>query len=329
MMVNSKEISICPNCGSTNYLPDYPTPGQKMCTDCFREIINLKINPENYVPDKCPSCGDKDIYWIRDEETDTFAVMKCEKCSKIAGYTKPNFQDDYSIAEVDDGYYGSFEVKLARKEGKPVISAARHKELAKELEKKQNSPEQKCLNYVSELFENKTEILLKVRILPNTLNRALGTVRSFIREEGVLTENQTTTLAAASIPFFEEIQFKRREISKCYATERVIAEIFNVDRKTIRKWKKTLKDHRPSPTVWSSFTYFKNGSSSYANAELPTEVESVTKLTKPSILKDDYEVERLVWRVKYKDGSWTDLSDGEYKYFKGNYWESGGKLELP
>jgi hypothetical protein len=331
-MAKTREISICSNCGSTDFLPDYPAPGIGICSECGKGIISIKImeTPNDATSEKCPSCNSDEFDWIRREEGEDFLAFKCSKCSKVGGYKKEQFEENdfwLGIDSDDDENWSSIDIKIAQKEGKPILSAARHRELRRELFKKQKNPVEKCKRQLTDLFEKNRWQLMKEGIAHYTITRALGTAQSYITEEGAVTENQVIILFATSIPFVERIRFRRREIKECNATERIIADIFKVDRKTIRKWKKILEEFRPRP-VWSSFTYFRDGSSAYAEADLPDEVESATKLVKPYLLKDDYG-EMLSWRVTYTDGSWTDLSDGSYECFKGLYWESGGKLDLP
>ncbi len=261
MEMQLKEIRLCPNCGSTDYIPDYPEPGLGICTECGKEII--KLIPENIsVTERCPACNSKDFDWIRSEDNEEFIAFKCN-CGKVSCYKRESTDHGYiSSDDVDDDNWSSLGIKIAQQEGKPVLSASRQRQLIKELERQQKSPEEKCKRILFDLFEKTAEQLMHEGISHDTLTGALGTAHYYLCKEGVLTENQAVILFAASIPLEEKIQLKRRRISKCHATERVIADMFKVDRKTIRKWKNKLGSSR-SPPLWNSFTHHPDGSTSY------------------------------------------------------------------
>ena len=88
-MTKTRDVSICPNCGSTDFLPDYPAPGTGTCMECGKEIIKLELEntPSKKTPEKCSSCNTV-LDCIREEENEDFAVFKCSRCGKISGYQK-------------------------------------------------------------------------------------------------------------------------------------------------------------------------------------------------------------------------------------------------
>ena len=66
--------------------------------------------------------------------------------------------------------------------------------------------------------------------------------------------------------------------------------------------------------------------------KLPEDIGAVVKIDKPYTVRDDNgygAAYKAVCRLKFKNGSWSDITEIEYKIFKSYYWESGGKLELP
>ena len=334
MMTTSSEIPICPNCGSIDYLPDYPTAGQKTCTKCGREIINAKLRTvknAGEIQDNCPFCGSAETDIIRDEEEEDIVVYKCIKCGKLDGYrTYDDNQEVYDSYERSEVEYSPFRAKIAQDEGREVLSASQNKEMAKALKEKENSPKEKCKKQVFLLIRHKTEPLKATGISKEIITNAFYEAQAYIEDNGALTENQVLSLVAASISFAEDAQMRRREINKRCATERNIAKLFNVDRKTIRKWKRLLKEKR-KPSKWGVYIYQKNGSLESGSIEIPKDLLAVIKLERPykgkcCFLGGDYD---LIWRIKYTNGCWSDICQSVYETFKKSYWEYEGSLELP
>ena len=41
------EFKLCPDCGSTEYMENYPTPGTSICDDCGHEITSIALKELN------------------------------------------------------------------------------------------------------------------------------------------------------------------------------------------------------------------------------------------------------------------------------------------
>ncbi len=330
------EFTLCPNCGSTEYIEDYPTPGTSLCEECGHEIIKVPLKElrENDIDSQnCPFCGKESEQIETLYEDDFVLVFKCKNCKKLQGFKNTSDSKYYLNEGLDESYFSSKDVARAKKEGKytlDTLPASKCAKIAKAIRQKEKDPKEKCKKQLRGLLKEKTEYLKLKGITEPTINRAFDQAQSYIEKTGALTEKQLLSLICGSIIYSEDVQFRRREISNRYATERALAELFSVDRKTIRKWKTLLRNHNRFPK-WGLNIYRENGSLESGSIEIPKDIQAVTKLEKPykgkcCILgrKDD-----LIWRIKYTNGGWSDICQSIYETFKKTYWEYEGALNLP
>jgi transcription initiation factor TFIIIB Brf1 subunit/transcription initiation factor TFIIB len=334
METNLNTLRLCPKCGSTKNLETNGTTGNSICTKCNCRTIKipLRVTLESKIDSHpCTFCGaegeEGDILF---ENADKVA-FKCKKCGTVDAYRIIDDYYDDSNDEPYDGNYSFKEIKKAEKEGTlNIFSAAKYKELAKALKQKEKAPIEQSKKQLYQIAKRVTEPLKKLGIAQSTITNAFSDAQSFIEIKGVITEKQLVSLVAASILMAEDIQIRRRDIPKSFATERNISEIFNVDRKTIRKWK-TMLEQKMRPPKWGVWLYRENGSLQSGVIEIPQDIQGVVKLEKPYkssccfLGKQDY----LIWRIKYVNGSWSDICQSIYESFKKTYWEYKGSLNLP
>jgi hypothetical protein len=335
MTTNLQEFRLCPNCGDTQFIENYPTVGTSTCTDCGYEIVTVPLNEmskKDVRSQNCFFCG-KESNQVETLYADDFVlVFKCKSCGKLRGYTSTlNPYGDEELCNDDD--YKAMDRAVARKEGKYVVdmlSASKRKELIKSIKKTENDPILKCENYLFHLLGEKTPQLKAVGISKQTLDSALMNAQYYVKNEGAQTEKQLRLLICGSISYAEEIDFRRRDITKRLATERFLAELFNVDRKTIRKWKNVL-EKREKPSIWGVDIFQENGVIESGKFEFPKDIQAVTKLEKPYKGSCSFlgRTSSLIWRIKYTNGGWSDICQSAYETFKRTYWESQGSLELP
>jgi hypothetical protein len=100
-------------------------------------------------------------------------------------------------------------------------------------------------------------------------------------------------------------------------TERQLEEIFNVTRKTIRKWKRNLQKAY-TPLKISVLTRQTEGQPKYMTVEVPAKVDSLLKLEEPYEDQCDFceQHKLLCWRLRYVGGSWSDICDDSYRSFE-------------
>ena len=107
------ELKLCPNCGSTEYMENYPTPGTSICDDCGHEITSIVLKELKrtlskyfFARRKCSSCGLQDP--AEESLLDDFSffrvvVYKCKRCGKLDGYRivpKPGAYNEEQMMEI-------------------------------------------------------------------------------------------------------------------------------------------------------------------------------------------------------------------------------------
>ena len=234
----SLEQKLCPNCGSTEYIEDYPTQGKSTCEECGHEVvsINLEVIVEKIEEDQetflCPSCGKRnrtEKALLNDGET---IVRKCKTCGKLYGYRilPSAFWDD---EELNDNDFDRKAVAIAKKEGQPIYSA-RTSEKAKNLLRFQNQ---------NESVADEINKMIKMGAVSTTVNLALEKANDFKEHKGQFTEKQLKYLFSASFDLAQSELLHLGEFRGIRLNERQIAEACDVDRKTIRKWARSLKSN--------------------------------------------------------------------------------------
>ena len=336
MQMNLSKFTLCPECGSTERLENYPSSGVSVCGKCGHRAITISLTEmrEDKVYDQvCSFCGaegeDDDTLF----ENESVVVFKCKKCGTIDGYfiTEEPLDRDRPGDEPYDLNFSREAIEIAQSEGTAnVFSASKYQEISRALKKKEKDPKEQNKRQLWQLEKEKTPLLRKVEIMEDTIKMAASEVQSYLSAKEAVTLKQLTILFAASILVSEELQLRRKDLPLGHATERNLSEIFNVDRKTIRKWKTLMLQQRPKVT-WGVNVYNSAGLIETARIEIPEDIIEVIKLGQPSADKCCFFVGKhpLCWRIKYRNGNYSDISSEAYEAFKKTYWENNGTLALP
>lgn len=244
MMRRQIDFALCPVCNEEKHFIPYSN-GQKICPKCKNELIVIKlgiVDPEDEIPDNCPFCGKEG------EEDDTVyekydvIIFKCKKCGRLDGY-KYDFEDDFSYGfELDDALYPKKTIKIAEKEGKPIMSASAARKNTMEIKKNSKNPKQKCQDQLTDLIREKRKSLEEAKVDQEVLRNAIAQTRYSIQTKGPYTEKQLKILLPAAILRAQDNLLLKGKILENEATERQMMAIFGTDRKTIRKWKKSLSN---------------------------------------------------------------------------------------
>lgn len=246
MQMNLTEFRLCPNCGSTENLENYPTSGISICGKCNHRTIKIPLTEMTedaiYTQD-CTSCGKEGEEDDTLFENESVVVFKCKKCGTIDGYQIINEPDDYSGNEDPyDGNYNYKTIKTAEKEGSLIFSAAKYQEIAKALKKKEKDPTTKCKKRLQVLITEKRGSLEKTGISVDAIKEAVSKVERFINKKGELTDKKLMILFFAALLIKQEETVNNKNFREPSLTEREMQELSGIDRKTIRKWKKTFEE---------------------------------------------------------------------------------------
>ena len=95
------------------------------------------------------------------------------------------------------------------------------------------------------IAKEKSSKMLGIGVEPLTIDSAIWNVDNYIKHSSPLTEKQLEYLFSAAIALAQDKLIKTKKFEGKKITERKLEEIFNADRKTIRKWKTILKQPRP------------------------------------------------------------------------------------
>jgi DNA-directed RNA polymerase subunit RPC12/RpoP len=252
----SFEFKLCPSCGSTEFIEDYPTPGVSICEECGHEVTSvvLKVIPEAeedalYSKSTCPFCGaespedDENVLFSENEDSilgGGIIVFKCRACGKLDGYRVLPCTFD-----IDDGVneenFNLKTVAIAKAEGQSIYSGSASKKIVKALKEKEKNPEEICRKLFQRIAKEKSPKMLGLGVDPATIDLATWRVRIYADFNGPFSEKQLECLFSAEIALAQDEMLDKGEFKGKKITERVMEEIFDVDRKTIRKWKNLLK----------------------------------------------------------------------------------------
>jgi len=241
-MENNYHLEICPNCGSTEFLNNYPNPGNNICIKCGHEPIKLKLKLIGYweeLPQKCPFCNiDNKQNDIVFENTLTI-IYKCSNCGKLDGYII--LESEYP-SEPNDNQYDPLSVEIAQHEGKPIFSAIYHKTIKKERIRKLIEESKIQLGHI---FQNKLPELIAAGIDPNIIEFVQIKIIKLVKNRArPFTKKQLSIVAAAVFSLLRESNFSSKTKHPCRKgiTDVKLEKIFNITRKTIRKWRKALQE---------------------------------------------------------------------------------------
>ncbi len=303
----SIEFGICPHCGSTEYIENYPSLGKRVCTQCGHESekITLKfIEKDEELFDTCYFCGtegDEDDPFFEDDD---ILIFKCKKCGKLNGYNFPELM--YGFEHTHD----SLSIKIAKNEGAFIHPASKYREFEKELRKREKDLVEKCKKQLDYLIYSVLPELSAAGIDPEVINRAKRKVQFFIKwVGGPQTNKKLRSLFPAVLLNIPGNKF----------TERQLEKIFGVTRKTIRNWKEILQKEtqkeRP-PLKLGVRALNTEGQLRRIVVEIPKELESIIRLEKPFKDKCHFceQIELLSWRIQYVNGSWSNVCEKSYEH---------------
>lgn len=321
------DFEICPKCGSIDLIEDYPVASKGICLKCGHESIRMKLKTiyeEQQILDNCPFCGKEGEEDDTLFEKDNILIFKCKKCGRLDGYRFVDFGDPYS--DVPGEYsYAPFSVEIARQEGRFIYSAAKYQEFAKALRKKEKEmqPIEKCKQQLYFLINCKTCEMKEAGISSETINIVRWEVRGFLERKGPVTRKQLRSIFAAALSLIQrtdQILYKRFLGKK--VADGQLEKIFNVTRKTIRKWRKTLKEKSVFQINLRkrALSRDSDGRRKYKIIDIPSEVEFLKKLDKSIKGECDFceKPKLLSWRLQFVDGSWSDICE-ESKTFIERY----------
>jgi len=261
MNEKSFEFKLCPSCGSTEYVENYPTPGVSICEECGHEVASIMLK-EIQEPDEeaaslkesCPFCGAKN----QTEDDNVFfydgsfninhveiTVFKCVACGKLNGYRiLPRTFSETELQLNEEDFSGET-VAIAKTEGRSTYKGSVSKKIVKALKEKEKDPMEKLWKNFQNIAEEKRLKLLGIGTEPLTIDRAIWKVKNYLDDNGPLTKKQLELLFSGAIALAQDELINEGKLKGKKITERRLAEIFNADRKTSRKWKNLLM--QPSP----------------------------------------------------------------------------------
>jgi transcription initiation factor TFIIIB Brf1 subunit/transcription initiation factor TFIIB len=246
-------IELCLNCGSDDYIEDYPEHGRNTCNNCGQETGKIKLTLKGLkdgVPKNCSNCRkkmeDEDIFFekLYDQFVhNQIVVIKCTKCGSLFGHRVfDDSGDDYEL--YDDDSYDGLSVKIAGKEGRYGYSASAAKRFQKKLRKIEKSPIGKCQIKLRKLIKDKNYKMKKAGIYPITINLVTFEIQDFLNEKGPFTMKQLSSILGAAFSLLQRTDNTvYRSLIKIKIPDNHLEEIFDIKRKTIRKWRKILQKY--------------------------------------------------------------------------------------
>jgi hypothetical protein len=244
------EFTVCPVCGSTECLLDYPAVGSSTCLKCGHETVTFvlrvvqedaweKLFGAGYV---CPSCDGKDESDKFFYEDNDVVISKCEACGKLEGF-RVLPMTGLGSEWLKDGDFEEKSVIRAKKEGQPILSAPVSKRLAKTLKHQEKDPVTVCQRRFSALLKEKSRNLASLGVDAKVVEHAKLRASAFIDLKGPFTGKQLEFLLSACIESGQDDLLRTGKISR-RVSERQLSKVFNANRVTMHKWKKMLDEKR-------------------------------------------------------------------------------------
>lgn len=199
METQNEEFKICSNCGSREFLENYPSPGKEICAKCGHEITKIKlkiIKTEQQIADQCPFCGKEkehdDIFF----EMGIITIFKCKGCGKLDSYVCYSVVD---LDHIDDRSYDPKSVKIAQQEGTTIYTSHKIEKLKKSLKQKKKDPVEKCKKQLNNLIHNHIRELNSNSISFDTIRSARWKVESFLEKKGPITRKNLNSIFPAAL----------------------------------------------------------------------------------------------------------------------------------
>ena len=337
MLATLDEFTLCPNCGSTEYLEDYPSLEIASCSKCNHEVIKIKLRMmtiEDILNQNCPHCGkegdedepfvevnlnnlncdeiNEDYLFLNDE--DRVLVYKCKKCGELDGYRVINKPAKKRVNKPKP--LALYKIESDR----PVYSAQEARELAKEIRKTERAPKYKCKKELDYLICHKIYLLQQNGLSREIIRRSAMKARSYIYSNGPFTKKQVEIIFCAVTLLITENLTTLDEFNRKRLTERQMERIFDVDRKTMRKWKEILRkqDQNMQPKTRLLIRANFGHETSDLEVEIPQDLVAATKLNNPTKGKCSYcnKSRLLTWQLKFSNASWTNICQESFEALK-------------
>jgi transcription initiation factor TFIIIB Brf1 subunit/transcription initiation factor TFIIB len=249
MSENPIEFKLCPDCGSIDYIENYPTPGASICETCGHEIttialkeISEEIEERFFAKRKCSKCGTQNLAekpLFDDLASFRVVVFKCKSCGKLDGYRiVPSTWADSE--EINDGDFDGMSAVIAKTEGQFLFSASAAEKITKALKDKERDPMELCKKRFQRLIEEKSPKMFEMGMAELTIKIATWKANSYLNINGPITNKQLEHLLSAAIALTQENLADKGLLRGKKLTERQLAEIFSA-RNTTRKWKALLE----------------------------------------------------------------------------------------
>jgi len=247
-------FKLCSSCGSTKYIENYPAVGVSICEECGHEVASVVLKVISEAEEEallsrsnCPFCGaeipagDENVLFSDDSFLGGgLIVFKCSACGKLDGYRI--LPDAFAFDdEANAEGFNRKAVAIAKTEGSSIYSSSASKKIVKALKEKEKDPEEICRKLFQRIAKEKGIKLLELGVDPATIDLATWRVERYMDLNGPLSEKQLGCLFPAEIALVQVELINGGKFKGKKVTEREMQEIFDVDRKTVRKWKAALK----------------------------------------------------------------------------------------
>jgi hypothetical protein len=225
----------------------------------LEEIVEMKIQTiQDYdsIPENCPKCNHelKEIYCRPEDLQKSFydydlIVLKCEKCNRFLAFwiESESYDNELLTPSKEDEQIGGRIIELAqwKNVGKPQWGEGKKPTFLKKCAEayvKETSDPNNLNERLNRLINTKLRDLQQAGIGLETINLARNKVINHSRNKNPPAKNLTILLAAAVYATANGITTNRGlwQHQGESISERQLEKIFDVSRKTIRKWEKTF-----------------------------------------------------------------------------------------
>jgi hypothetical protein len=147
--------------------------------------------------------------------------------------------------DVNEEKFNLKDVATAKTEGHSIYSGISSEKIVKALKEKEKDLVELRRKLFERISEEKVPKMLWLGVEPATIEEAIWKAENYLEHNGPLSEKQLECLFSAEIAVVQDELISEGKFKGKKITERAMEEIFNVDRKTVRKWKGVLKQPGP------------------------------------------------------------------------------------